>query len=162
VKLTDAFGLPPAPRHATTLWSQGPASARFGGAGGAYGVNDHPQSRYKLQPYFSSIDEPSQHDDLGKHFFHDFYVAQLQYNVPTGDLCTIDFTCRYLHYFDFCKLDGAETVNYDLELHIRRYSSSKLRNEKGTQAGVLAKSGVLTEKDKIAQNHILAMKCTNN
>ena len=31
---------------------------------------------------------------------------------------------------DFCKLDGAETFNYDLERHIRRYSSSKLRNEK--------------------------------
>ena len=93
----------------TCIWSQRP-----------------PQSRYKLQPYFSSIDEPSQQDgvgdfctvddDLGKHFFHDFYVAQLQYNVPTGDLCTIDFTCRYLHTFD-----------YDLECHIRRYSSSKLR-----------------------------------
>ena len=55
-------------------------------------------------------------DDLGKHFFHDFYVARLQYNVPTGDLCTIDFTCRYLHTFD-----------YDLECHIRRYSSLKLR-----------------------------------
>ena len=34
------------------------------------------------------------------------------------------------HDFDFCKLDGAETVNYDLERQIRRYSSSKLRNEK--------------------------------
>ena len=33
------------------------------------------------------------------------------------------------HDFDFCKLDGAETVNYDLERHIRRYSSSKLRKK---------------------------------
>ena len=49
----------------------------------------------------------------------------------------------------------------DLERHIRRYSS-KLRNEKNALAGVLANSGVLTEKDKIAQDHILAMKCTNN
>ena len=37
-----------------------------------------------------------------------------------------------------------------------------MKMRKCTQAGVLAKSGVLTEKDKIAQNHILAMKCTNN
>ena len=66
--------------------------------------------------YFYFNDFCTVDDDLGKHFFHDFYVARLQYNVPTGDLCTIDFTCRYLHTFD-----------YDLECHIRRYSSSKLR-----------------------------------
>ena len=55
-------------------------------------------------------------DDLGKHFFHDFYSDVRPFEVK--------------HDFDFCKLDGAETVNYDLERHIRRYSSSKLRNEK--------------------------------
>ena len=37
-----------------------------------------------------------------------------------------------------------------------------MKMRKCTQKGVLAKSGVLTEKDKIAQNHILAIKCTNN
>ena len=37
-----------------------------------------------------------------------------------------------------------------------------MKMRKSTQTGVLAKSGVLTEKDKIAQNHILAIKCTNN
>ena len=68
-----------------------------------------PVSRRNGADDFCTVD-----DDLGKHFFHDFYVAQLQYNVPTSD--TIDFTCRYLHTFD-----------YDLECHIRRYSSSKLR-----------------------------------
>ena len=47
---------------------------------------------------------------------------------------------------------------YRLTIQARR----NMRMRKCTQAGVLAKSGVLTEKDKIAQNHILAMKCTNN
>ena len=37
-----------------------------------------------------------------------------------------------------------------------------MKMRKSTQTGVLAKSGVLTGKDKIAQNHILAIKCTNN
>ena len=93
---------------------------------------------------------PVEHDldYLSKHGADDFYSDVRPFEVK--------------HDFDFCKLGGAETVNYDLERHIRRYSSSKLRNEKGTPAGVLAKSGVLTKKDKIAQNHILAMKCTNN
>ena len=93
---------------------------------------------------------PVEHDldYLSKHGADDFYSDVRPFEVK--------------HDFDFCKLDGAETVNYDLERHIRRYSSSKLRNEKGTPAGVLANSGVLTEKDKITQNRILAIKCTNN
>ena len=49
----------------------------------------------------------------------------------------------------------------DLERHIRRYSSSKLRKKNFRHAGVLAKSGVLTEKDSISQNHEM-LKCTNN
>ena len=77
-------------------------------------------------------------DNFGNYFYYnDFYSDVRPFEVK--------------HDFDFCKLDGAETVNYDLERHIRRYSSSKLRNEKGTQAGVLAKSGVLTEKDKMPE-----------
>ena len=35
----------------------------------------------------------------------------------------------------------------DLERHIRRYSSSKLRKKNFRHAGVLAKSGVLMKKD---------------
>ena len=101
------FGQPPAPRTRNNLMESRPRFSPVWRSWRRIWSQRPPQSRYKLQPYFSSIDEPSQQDgvgdfctvddDLGKHFFHDFYVAQLQYNVPTGDLCTIDFTCRYLH-----------------------------------------------------------------
>ena len=107
------FGQPPAPRT-RNKWSQGPASARFGGAGGAYGVNDHPQSRYPLQEAIAA-----------SAFDNNFYSDVRPFEVK--------------HDFGFCKLDAAETIiyfyfygygallHYDLERHIRRYSSSKLR-----------------------------------
>ena len=108
-----------------TTWSQGPASARFGEAGSAYGVNDHlsPGINHKVQSESVTARRPVDDDldNFGKYFYYN-----------------------------------------DLERHIRRYSSSKLRKwEKCTQAGVLAKSGVLTEKDSISQNHEM-LKCTNN
>ena len=89
MKLTDAFGLPPALRTRNNLMESRTTSVQV------YPTSEaltSPVSRRDGVGDFCTVD-----DDLGKHFFHDFYVAQLQYNVPTGDLCTIDFTCRYLH-----------------------------------------------------------------
>ena len=86
-----------------TTWSQGPASARFGEAGGAYGVNDHlsPGINHKVQSESMTARRPVDDDldSIGKYFFIYFYGY------------------------------GA-LLHYDLERHIRRYSSSKLRNEK--------------------------------
>ena len=65
--------------------------------------------------YFYYNVRPVEHDRdyLSNHGADDFYSDVRPFEVK--------------HDFDFCKLDGAETVNYDLERHIRRYSSSKLR-----------------------------------
>ena len=72
--------------------------------------------------YFYFNDFCTVDDDLGKHFFHDFYVAQLQYNVPTGDLCTIDFTCRYLHSTTTWSAtsEGIARRNYENEKNARK------------------------------------------
>ena len=134
MKLTDAFGLPPALRHATTPLQPGLEE-----------LEAHMESTTTLNP---GIQGPVSLDNFGNYFYYnDFYSDVRPFEVK--------------HDFDFCKLGGAETVNYDLERHIRRYSSSKLRKKNFRHAGVLAKSGVLTEKDSISQNHEM-LKCTNN
>ena len=45
--------------------------------------------------------------------------------------------------------------------HSKGIARRNMKMRKCTQAGVLAKSGVLTEKDSISQNHEM-LKCTNN
>ena len=65
--------------------------------------------KYNVRPVEHDLDY------LSKHGADDFYSDVRPFEVK--------------HDFDFCKLDGAETVNYDLERHIRRYSSSKLRKK---------------------------------
>ena len=113
-----------------------------------YGVNDHlsPGISQPQSPV-SKRDEP---DDLdGKHYY-DFYSAQLQ-NLE------VDY---------FSMKDGADDFRLRLgaphQSHSKGIARRNMKMRKCTQAGVLAKSGVLTEKDKIDQNHILAMKCANN
>ena len=68
-------------------------------------TNNH---KYNVRPVEHDLDY------LSNHGADDFYSDVRPFEVK----------------HDFCKLDGAETFNYDLERHIRRYSSSKLRNEK--------------------------------
>ena len=70
-------------------------------------ANNH---KYNVRPVEHDLDY------LSNHGADDFYSDVRPFEVK--------------HDFDFCKLDGAETVNYDLERHIRRYSSSKYENEK--------------------------------
>ena len=102
MKLTDAFGLPPALRHATTLESKTTLSP------GIYRLLEPKHNhKYNVRPVEHDLDY------LSKHGADDFYSDVRPFEVK--------------HDFDFCKLGGAETVNYDLERQIRRYSSSKLR-----------------------------------
>ena len=143
------FGQPPAPRTRNNLMESRPRFSPVWRSWRRIWSQRPPQSRYKLQPYFSSIDEPSQQDgvgdfctvddDLGKHFFHDFYVAQLQLST-------------------YIRL----RLGAPHQSHSKGIARRNMKMRKCTQAGVLAKSGVLTEKDKIARNHILTLKCTNN
>ena len=60
-------------------------------------------NKYNVRPVEHDLDY------LSKHGADDFYSDVRPFEVK--------------HHFDFCKLN-------DLERHIRRYSSSKLRNEK--------------------------------
>ena len=71
-----------------TLLSQGPASARFGGAGGAYGViNNHlsPGINHKVQSESVTARRPVDDDldSIGKYFFIYFYGygALLHYDL---------------------------------------------------------------------------------
>ena len=73
-------------------------------------------------------------DNFGSHFYYNVRPVEhdLDYlsNHGADDFYSDVRPFEVKHDFDFCKLGGAETVNYDLERHIRRYSSSKCENEK--------------------------------